>query len=265
MNAIIDRLTQAIGECQIIDLSSDVTQHVRGPFETRMEVLEAEPGARFFTEQVLPHLVSTDAAGHFRAEHFPDAAFLRHEQVSASVHAGSHVDAPGHYGPGVTTDSFFINNAPLKMFMSAAVLFDAANVDGPEVTQAHIETIGKATSITQVGDKIVLIRTGGNKAISVRVVEALLDAGVQVIGTDSDSFDGPFQRMIEGFLQTNDASRLWPCHMLGRRRPYYQLERLSGLNRLPPTDFFVLALPVLIAGATAAWTRAIALVPQVKT
>jgi cyclase len=261
MNGLIEMLTRIIGECQIVDLSCDVTQHTRGPFETHVEVLEAGPGAHFFVEQVLPRLLSREQAGRFLPEDFPGTAFLRHEQVKASVHAGSHIDAPGHYGPGVAADNFFINQAPLALFMGAAVLYDAAHLDGPEVTEEHFQLIGKAADISDVGDKIVLIRTGGNKAISPRVIEVLLDQGVQVIGTDNDSFDGPFQQMVERFLQTDDRSLLWPCHMLGRRRPYYQLERLGGLERLPPSGFFVLALPVLIAGTTAAWTRAIALIP----
>ena len=68
--------------------------------------------------------------------------------------------------------------------------------------------------------------------------------------------------MIERFLATGDPSLLWPCHMLGRHRPYYQIERLGGLDRLPATGFLVIAFPVRIDKATAAWTRAVALVPR---
>lgn len=259
---IIETLTEVIGEYKIVDLSNDVTQHVRGPFETRIDVLEAEPGAQFFIDQVLPQLLPGDMIDHFQAKDFPNAAFLRHEQVTASVHAGSHIDAPGHYGSGVAAKEDFINAAPLEIFMRPGVLYDAVGVVDPIVMQEHIDVIGREKGITDVGTKIVLIRTGGDKAISATVVSSLLDAGVNVIGTDSESFDGPFQQMMDAYLKTRDTSLLWPCHMLGRHRPYYQLERLSGLDRLPPTGFFVLALPVLIEGATAAWTRAIALVPE---
>jgi cyclase len=75
-------------------------------------------------------------------------------------------------------------------------------------------------------------------------------------------FDGAFRPMIERFLATGDPSLLWPCHMLGRHRPYYQIERLGGLDRLPATGFLVIAFPVRIDKATAAWTRAVALVPR---
>jgi cyclase len=68
--------------------------------------------------------------------------------------------------------------------------------------------------------------------------------------------------MIKRFLQTRDPGVLWPAHFLGRSRPYYQIERLRNLGSLPARGFVVMAMPVLIAGTTAAWTRAVAFVPE---
>lgn len=260
---VFDTLVDAVRQCEIVDLSQDVTQLADGPFATRIESLEPEPGAQFFVDRVLSQLLP-EAIGRLHARDFPGGAFLRHELVTASTHAGSHVDAPGHYGPGADRGTAFINDAPPHIFIAPGVLYDASGIAGPKVQLADLNTIGQATGVTEVNNKIVLICTGGNKAISVEAVESLLDAGVRVIGTDSASFDGPIQPMIESFLATGDSSVLWPCHMLGRRRPYYQIERLGGLDRLPPSGFLVLALPMLIEGATAAWTRAVALVPRTE-
>lgn len=262
MNDAFDTLLNAIRQCEIIDLSTDISHHATGPFQTRMEVLEPEPGAKFFIDHVLPILMP-EAVGHMCAESFPDCIFLRHELVTASVHAGSHIDAPGHYGlKGNPDGAGFINAVPPETFIGPGVLFDAARSAGPEVGRSEIEAIAQANGITEVANKIVLIRTGGDKAISAQAVEALIDEGVKVIGTDSPSFDGPFRRMIESYVASGDSSVLWPCHILGRRRPYYQLERLCNLERLPASGFLVWAPPVLIDGATAAWIRALALVPQ---
>jgi cyclase len=259
---IFDELIRAIHRCEIVDLSTDVARHAEGPFKTHVEVLEPVPGAQFFIDRILPK-VMPEAIGRMRAEDFPSGAFLRHELVTASVHAGSHIDAPGHYGPGVSgPDVAFINGAPLRPFIGAGVFYDASSVTGGAVRPEDIAAIGRASGIGDVTGKIVLIRTGGSKAISSAVVESFLDAQVSVIGTDNESFDGPFRPMIERFLAAADPSPLWPCHMLGRRRPYYQIERLGGLDRLPPTGFLVIAFPVRIDGATAAWTRAVALVPR---
>ncbi len=258
---VLDSLVNAIGQCDLVDLSRDVTYHAGGPFATHIEPLEPEPGAQFFIDQVLPRLLP-EAVGQVRRENFPAGAFLRHELVTASTHAGSHVDAPGHYGPGIAQSAAFINQAPLNIFIAPGLLFDASSVAGAEVSLADWQAISQTPGLAEVTGKIVLIRTGGNKAISVKIIESLLDSGVQVIGTDGESFDGEFQPMLKTFLATGDSSSLWPCHFLGRQRPYYQLERLGGLDRLPPTGFLVLALPIRIEGATAAWTRAIALVPR---
>jgi cyclase len=257
----LDDLSSAIQRCEIVDLSTDVARHADGPFRTHVEVLEPVPGAQFFIDRVLPK-VMPEAIGRMHASDFPSGAFLRHEMVTASVHAGSHIDAPGHYGPGIASpEAAFVNGAPLRSFIGSGVFYDASGAPGDVVQLDDIAAIGRASGIEDVAGKLVLIRTGGSKAISAAVVEALLDSGVSVIGTDGESFDGPFRPMIERFLATGDASLLWPCHVLGRRRPYYQIERLGGLERLPPAGFLVIAFPVRIDGATAAWTRAVALVP----
>lgn len=39
---------------------------------------------------------------------------------------------------------------------------------------------------------------------------------------------------------------------------YYQMEKLSNLEVLPPTGFTVLCFPIKIGGAGAGWTRVVA-------
>lgn len=251
-------LAAEIAACRIVDLSSDVSTHADGPFGTEIDVLEPGPGAAFFCENVLPKLVP-DAVGRFGPDDFPDSAFLRHEMVRASVHAGSHVDAPGHYGPGPG----YVNDAPLRSFIGQGFRWDVSDVPERVVGLRHVDPTTRVAAAGGVGPSgaIGLIHTGGAKAIGADVVEAFIDAGITVVGTDAASFDGPFPPMIEEYLATGDRGVLWPAHMLGRRRPYYQLERLCNLDALPEQGFLVIAFPVLIDGATAAWTRAVALVP----
>src|SRR5215216_6119511 len=107
--SVFDSLARDLLACRIVDLSSDVHVHEKGPFETRIDVVEATEGAQRFAEvvgQIVP-----EAAG-MQPEHFPSGAFLRHEMVTASVHAGSHIDAPGHYGPADDGSRGHINDAP---------------------------------------------------------------------------------------------------------------------------------------------------------
>jgi cyclase len=257
--SILDTLVHELGACRLVDLSSDVGNSAAGPFQTTVEVIEAGAGAQNFCEQVLPALVP-EAAGRLRPEHFPDHAFLRHEMVRASVHSGSHIDAPGHYGPAADGSRGYISDAPLDAFVGAGIMLDVGGVAGWEIQPRHIKAAAEAAGLSSYERAIVLIHTEREKAISAAVVANLLDEGVRLIGTDADGFDGPFKPMIRRFLRTADTGVLWPAHVLGRRRPYYHIERLRNLESLPSSGFLVIALPVLIEGATAAWTRAVAFV-----
>ncbi|HET6211334.1 MAG TPA: cyclase family protein, partial [Micromonosporaceae bacterium] len=257
-----DTLARDLMACRIIDLSCDVSVHEPGPFQTSIDVVEAADGAEIFCARVLQNLVP-EAVGRLHPEHFPDRAFLRHEMVRASVHAGSHIDAPGHYGPSADGSRGHINDAPLEAFVGRGVLLDVTGTDSWQVEPRHVKAAADAAGVSDYGQSIVLIHTERDKAISADVVEGLLDSGVRVIGTDADGFDGEFAPIIHRFLEHEDPRTLWPAHMLGRRRPYYQIERLRNLHLLPATGFIVMAMPVLIEGATAAWTRAVAFVPPV--
>lgn len=256
----LSALARELKACRIVDLSSDLTVDEKGPFQTRVEVIEALAGAQIFCEHVLPRLVP-DGVGKLRPEHFPSQAFLRHEMVSASVHSGSHIDAPGHYGPSDDGQRGHINDAPLDAFVGPGVVLDVTGIQGWQVEPHHIKAAADRQHIGGYQDSIVLIHTEADKAISASAVEMLLDEGVQVLGTDADGFDGRFKPIVDRFLTTEDPTVLWPAHFLGRRRPYYHIERLRNLGQLPPTGSLIIALPVLIEGTTAAWTRAVAFVP----
>lgn len=247
--------------CRIVDLSSDIGVHAKGPFETRMDVVEAIDGARILCES-MAGTFAPEAAGRLKVEDFPDRAFLRHEMVHASVHAGSHVDAPGHYGPPEDGSRGFISDAPLDAFVGRGIMLDVTGFPGWRVEPQHIKAAVEAGGVDSYDQSIVLIHTERDKAIAVEVVEHFLDQGVRVIGTDADGFDGEFAPILRRFLDSGDPSTLWPAHVLGRRRPYYQIERLRNLELLPPTGSVVIAMPVLVEGATAAWTRAVAFVPR---
>ncbi len=253
-------LARDLMACRVVDLSSDVWVHEKGPFQTRMDVVEAADGAQIFCDRVA-RIIVPEAAGQIAPEDFPDRAFLRHELVTASVHAGSHIDAPGHYGPPHAGGDGFVNDAPIESFLGPGVMLDVSGVPGWQVEVRHVKAAAEAAGVDDCEGAIVLLHTEPDKAISADAVEDLLDRGVRVIGTDADGFDGHFEPIIKRFLTTRDRGTLWPAHMLGRRRPYYQIERLRNLGSLPPTGFVVVAMPVLIEGATAAWTRAVAFVP----
>jgi kynurenine formamidase len=52
---------------------------------------------------------------------------------------------------------------------------------------------------------------------------------------------------------------IWEGHKAGREIGYCHLEKLHNLELLPPSGFVVSCFPVKIRGASAGWTRAVAI------
>jgi kynurenine formamidase len=90
----------------------------------------------------------------------------------------------------------------------------------------------------------------------------LLERGVRVTGTDAWSWDAPFVHTKEKFAKTGDVSLIWEGHKAGREIGYCHLEKLHNLETLPSDGFTIACFPVKIRGASAGWTRAVALVDR---
>jgi kynurenine formamidase len=87
----------------------------------------------------------------------------------------------------------------------------------------------------------------------------LLQRGVRLTGTDAWSWDAPFVHTAEKYKQTGDASLIWEGHKAGRDIGYSHIEKLHNLEALPPHGFFISCFPHKIRGASAGWTRAVAI------
>jgi len=87
----------------------------------------------------------------------------------------------------------------------------------------------------------------------------LLERGVRLTGTDGWSWDAPFNATAERYRATGDASLIWEGHKAGREIGYCHLEKLHNLEALPPDGFFISCFPFKIRGASAGWTRAVAI------
>jgi cyclase len=66
--------------------------------------------------------------------------------------------------------------------------------------------------------------------------------------------------MHDDFQRDRDASKLWEAHRVGKDREYFQIEKLTNLDQLPPRGFTVACFPIKITGASAGWVRAVAIV-----
>ena len=119
---------------------------------------------------------------------------------------------------------------------------------------------------------IVLIHTGTDKlwgnpdyfnagaGVSADATRWLIAQGIKVMGIDTWGWDQPFWAQKERFKETGDASIIWEAHRVGIETPYCQIEKLANLDLLPrPTGFKVSCFPVKIKGASAGWTRVVAM------
>jgi kynurenine formamidase len=87
----------------------------------------------------------------------------------------------------------------------------------------------------------------------------LLARGIRVTGTDAWSWDAPFVHTKEKFRETGNAALIWEGHKAGREIGYCHLEKLHNLEALPSRGFSISCFPVKIRGASAGWTRAVAI------
>jgi cyclase len=198
-------------------------------------------------------------------EDWPDGYGISNEFVTLSTHQGTHVDAPRHYGP----DGSDIASADINEFIGQAVVFADLDDEGHE-TRFDFESYCARLDRWSGSAKAVFFITGAwrrygqesyftsFKGVPVRYVAAALDRGYRLIGTDAFSLDPPFAVMVGAFERTRDRSVLWPAHVLGRSRPYYQIERLYDLASFEEAELLeFIALPIKLP-CGAAWTRAVA-------
>ncbi|MEV8597213.1 cyclase family protein [Streptomyces sp. NPDC052013] len=205
-----------------------------------------------------------------RPHDLPDGCFLSNEFYRMSVHQGTHVDAPFHYGPECEgRPAKKVMDLPLEWFRGPGAVLDV-RACGNRVTASDVkEALGRSRARVGPGT-VVLFRTDSDlrlgtpayhtrsTAISPEAVDHLLDLGVKVLGTDCWSFDGPPRDMVERYYASGDRGVLWPAHMHGRRREFVQIEGLARLREIPSGPFTFTAFPVALADAGAAWCRAVA-------
>ncbi|MBY5775252.1 cyclase family protein [Rhizobium leguminosarum] len=204
---------------------------------------------------------------------FPDEMGLSQMFYRLSTHTGTHVDAPFHYGwrKDASAPPFMISEIPLEWCFASGILLDFS-ADQEEINATTVARQCEHAGLSVSEGDIVLINTGANRLFGSReyfveyrpigpsAVAYLLDRGVKVIGTDAFSFDAPFMQMIDAYSEQGDASVLWPAHMMGRDRPYLQIERLGNLDLLPrASGFRVSCLPIKLENADAAWSRVVAI------
>jgi kynurenine formamidase len=209
------------------------------------------------------------------AEDFPGGeGFAAAEWVTLTTHNGTHLDAPWHFHPTMDGGqcAITIDEVPLDWCFRPGVKLDFRHLeDGHVVTAAEVEAELERVGVELEPLDIVLVNTAAGKAIGdpnfvnigcgmgYEATMCLLEKGVRVTGTDAWSWDAPFKYTAEKVKETGDTSLVWEGHKAGRDIGYCHLEKLHNLEVLPASGFTVSCFPHKIRGASAGWTRAVAI------
>jgi len=239
-----------------------------------------------------PHIDYETHAGtrHELVNFFPGAdidamiggdPFCASEWVKLTTHSGTHVDAPWHYHatqdaklPGGARPSLTIDQMPLEWFHQRGVKLDFRHfADGYVATAADIEAeLSRIGHVLEPLD-IVVVNTAAGMALAERDpayvsrgagvgyegTMYLLERGVRVTGTDAWSWDAPFVHTKDKVAATGDAKLIWEGHRAGTDIGYCHIEKLHNLEAIPSTGFMISCFPAKIEGASAGWTRAVAI------
>jgi kynurenine formamidase len=143
--------------------------------------------------------------------------------------------------------------------------------DGHVVTAAEVEAELRRIEHTLSELEIVVVNTRAGArygqpdyvsagcGMGYEATMYLLERGVRLTGTDAWSWDAPFVHTAQKYGRTKDASLIWEGHKAGRHIGYCHLEKLHNLEALPAHGFFISCFPHKIRGASAGWTRAVAI------
>lgn len=251
---------------QLVDLTVPLEQTMSEPDPINIEWVTHRQGAFLLTK-----------GSGLDGDHFPDGLGLSLERIQLTSHSGTHVDAPLHYGPSSEGQpARSIDQMPLDWFFGPALALDCCREGSIEtVAREEIEKALISQKLLLEPGDIVFINTGADRlwgtleyftsfrGVSLEATEWLLNQGIKVIGVDSFGFDAPFHRMIQNYKQTSNQQELWPCHILGRKIEYCQIERLANLHVLPKNKKFLAScFPIKLKGCGAGPSRVVALLEK---
>jgi kynurenine formamidase len=209
-----------------------------------------------------------------RPEDLPDGEAWAIERIELITHNGTHLDAPYHFASTMDRGAraATIDEIPLEWCFQPGVKLDFRHLpDGYVATAADVEQELQRIGHTLSPLEIVVVNTRAGKAygnddyvsagcgMGRDATMYLLERGVRLTGTDGWSWDAPFSATAAKYKATGDASLIWEGHKAGREIGYCHLEKLHNLEALPPNGFYISCFPFKIRGASAGWTRAVAI------
>lgn len=271
---------------QLIDLSFNVEQNLSEPMPIKVKTRSHSGGSIFgrklifmgkksFGAKVKAVVNYISGKERITQNSFPNGEFINEQRISMSVHTGTHLDAPSHFGTKCEgKKSKTIDEIPLEWCYGNGVILNFSDKrPGEDITAEDIKNELNRIGYTLKPKDIVLIRTDTDKkwgkpnyffeapGMSRNATKFLVESGVKIIGTDCYSLDKPFMVMVNQYYKTKDKGCLWPAHFYGREKEYCHIERLSNLDKIPVNFGFKLCcFPIKLKGMGAAWIRAVAII-----
>src|SRR4051794_9165662 len=199
------------------------------------------------------------------------------EWIRLMTHNGSHLDAPYHFHSTMNRGerAITIDEVPLEWCFAPGVKLDSRGIaDGHVVSAANVAAeLDRIEHQLQPLD-IVLVNTAAGArygeadylargcGIGREATLYLLERGVRVTGTDAWSWDAPFLHTARRFAAERDPAIIWEGHRASIDIGYCHIEKLANLEALPAIGFTVACFPFKIKGASAGFTRAVAIFDQ---
>jgi kynurenine formamidase len=211
-------------------------------------------------------------------EHLPGGLGWSLEFITLTTHSGTHLDAPYHYHPTMDggEKALTIDEVPLEWCFNDGVVLDFRHKgDGERITVADVKGALDHIGYDIKPLDIVLIQTGadaywGTEAYLVKGAGMdrestlfLLEKGVKVVGIDAWSWDRPLPFLAKEFKETGDPKVIWEAHFAGIEVGYCHMEKMANLEAIGrPHGFTLCCFPIKIKGASAGWTRPVAIVNE---
>lgn len=199
------------------------------------------------------------------------------EWLTVSTHNGTHLDAPYHHHSTMDGGkrAARIDEIPLEWCLAPACKLDFRHLpDGHVVSAAEVEAeLGRIGHDLRPLDIVLVNTAAGARYGKDGYIDAgcgmgreatlfLLERGVRLTGTDAWSWDAPFSHTARRWAKDRDPSVIWEGHRASMVHGYCHIEKLANLEALPATGFEVSCFPVKIKGASAGFTRAVAIIEE---